>query len=107
MWTRLFINQSIPKTTSNSFIGKQIKSTVKSLPKIHTGQFLQTKEVVTDPIAGKSITISPPKLDRTRPNLLTQSSAIKQWEAPVSLIAINEMPLIKQVPLISRSPLSV
>src|ERR1043165_3720132 len=83
--------------------GRHTKSIPKPLPKITIGQFLQTYEVVTEPDAGVSITILPSMLEISKFNLLAQSKAIKECVAPVSIIAIKGMSLIKHVPLISRS----
>src|ERR1044072_3444114 len=83
--------------------GRHTRSIPKPLSKITIGQFLQTYEVVTEPDAGVSITILPSKLEISRFNLLAQSKEIKECVAPVSIIAIKGMPLIKYVPLISRS----
>src|ERR1051325_6306218 len=83
--------------------GRHTKSIPKPLPKITIGQSLQTNEVVTEPDAGVSITILSSILEISKFNLLAQSKAIKECVAPVSIIAIKGMPLIKQVPLINRS----
>src|SRR4030065_1816920 len=103
--TWLYSNQFIPSMTSIPLKGKQTRSTSKSLPNIDNGHFRHTREVVTEPLAGVSTTISPFIQDITRPNLETQSTAIKQCVAPISIITIIGVLLMKHVPLIRRSSL--
>src|SRR4030042_3072734 len=105
--TWLYSNQFIPRMTSIPLKGKQTKSTSKSRPNIDNGHFRHTREVVTEPLAGVSTTISPFIQDITRPNLETQSAAIKQYVALVSIIAIKGVLLMKHVPLIRRSSFTV
>src|SRR4030065_1828438 len=105
--TWLYSNQFIPRITSIPLKGKQTKSTSKSRPNIDNGHIRHTGEVVTEPLAGVSTTISPFILDILRPNLEAQSAAIKQCVAPVSIIAIKGVLLMKHVPMINRYSFTV
>jgi hypothetical protein len=64
--------------TSRFSNGKQIRSMPKYFSKINRGQFKQTEVVVTEPLAGATIIISPFIEDTTRLSLFTQSATIKE-----------------------------
>jgi hypothetical protein len=70
--------QSIPKITSIWFNRRHTRSNSKStLPKL-TGHLAHTKEVVTEPLVGVSITIPRDNEVTTKPKRSTQLTAIKE-----------------------------
>lgn len=69
-----------------------------SIPYIVNEHFKQTKEVITDPLAGVSITMLPFITDTTKLDLFMQLIHIKECVAPISMIIIKGMLLMKQVP---------
>jgi len=92
--------QSIPKITFMWDKGKQTKFNSKStFPKL-TRHLTHTKEVVTEPLVGVSMTIPLNIKDIARFKLLAQLSEIKECVAPVSIMAINGVLFIKPIPRI-------
>jgi hypothetical protein len=75
----------------------------KFLPNTYTGQFTHASLVVTKPLAGVSITIHPGITDVSRLSLFTQSKDINECVAPILIIVIRGVLLIKHVPLIRLS----
>jgi hypothetical protein len=77
MFTPKDNNQFIPKITYMCSKGKQTKSNLKSTIPKFTGQPKQTKEVVTDPLSGVSMTISLNVRDKIRFKHLAQPRDVK------------------------------
>ena len=96
---RLAESQSIPRITSNSCRGRQIRFTLYLRPSTSTGHLAHKDDVLTKPDAGVDTTRSHCNSQTGRPNLCTQVSDTKECVAPKSYKTHADLPAITQRPM--------
>jgi len=100
---RLAESQSIPKITSNSCRGKQIRFTLYLRPSTSTGHLAHTDDVLTKPDVEVDTTSSHCSSHTDRLNFFTHASDTNECVAPESYNTQQAFPTIKQWP-ITRLP---
>jgi len=81
---RLAKSQSIPKITSNSYRGKQIRFTLYMRPSTSTGHLAHKDDVLTKLDAGIDTASSNYSSHTGRPNFFTQASNTNECVSPES-----------------------
>jgi len=97
MW--LAESQSIPKITSKSYRGRQIRFTLYLCPSTSTGHLAHKDDVVTNPDARVDTASSHYSSHTGRPRRFTQLSDTKECVAPESYNTQQDTRVIKQQPI--------
>ena len=99
MRMRLAESQSIPKITSNSCRGRQIRFTLYLRPSTSTGHLAHKDDVLTKLDAGVDTTSSNCSSHTSRPRRLTQALDTNECVAPESYSTQQLAPAITQQPI--------